>query len=307
MVLNKEMEGLLFEVKRGAVHDGPGLRTTVFMKGCPLRCPWCHNPEGISPQREVWVFSSRCIGCGSCVEVCPEGAISPAAAGHLVPDRGLCSVCGRCVEACPAGARDIVGFAVSPADLVRELARDRVFFEASGGGVTFSGGEPLLQPEFLMESLRGCREEGLHTALDTCGYAPKKVLLQAGELCDLVLFDIKHLDEARHERALGVPLEPILDNLRALDEAGANLWIRFPLIPGFSDDHSTLERLAMVVRGLRCRPLVCFLPYHRGGAVKYARLGGEYAMGNLPAAEGAVVEELGEQLRAAGLEVRIGG
>ncbi len=224
-----------------------------------------------------------------------------------MPDRGLCTVCGRCVDVCPAGARTIVGFTVSAGELVRELARDRVFFETSGGGVTFSGGEPLMQPEFLIQALRGCREAGLRTAVDTSGYAPKEVVLQAAGLCDLVLLDIKHVDERRHEQALGVPLGPIVDNLHALDEAGAKLWIRIPLIPGFNDDRATMEQLANLLGGMRRRPLVCLLPYHRAGRAKYARLGRSYPLQDESPPEAAAVEVLAERLRRAGLHVQVGG
>ncbi len=299
--------GLLFEVKRGAVHDGPGWRTTAFFKGCPLSCPWCHNPEGISSEKEIWFVASRCVGCQNCVSVCPRGVPAPAA-GQLGPAYGsACTVCGRCVDGCPVGSRAIVGMERTAEQLVQELARDRAFFARSGGGVTISGGEPLSQLDFLLEVLSACRKAGLNTALDTSGYAPRRDFLQAAALCDLVLFDLKHLDESRHEETTGVPLTPILENLHALDEEGANLWIRYPLIPGFNDDQSTLSRLADLVLRLRSKPLVCLLPYHRAGQEKYARLGRSDPMGDTEAPGETSVENVATRLANSGLMVRIGG
>ena len=220
--------GLVFNLQRCSIHDGPGIRTTVFFKGCPLRCTW-------------WV--------------CPieEGGAAPAG----VPwNRELCIGCGSCVDACPADARELAGREYEAGELVDTLERDRVFFDASGGGVTFSGGEPLAQPEFLAACLRECRRRGLHTAVDTCGLAPRETLLEIARLADLVLYDLKHMDSDRHLEETGVGNRAILDNLRALNESDANLWIRIPLIPGIMRSVSTMSKRFFVMWIWIIRPLM---------------------------------------------------
>ncbi len=305
--------GLVFDVKRGSAEDGPGIRTTVFLKGCPLRCVWCHNPEGLDPRPVLSVTPGRCIasdggaGCGACAAACPEGAITLADDGTPITDRDRCQACGRCVDACPTGARELRGASWSSAALVDEGARDRPFFDTSGGGVTFSGGEPLAQPAFLLDCLRACRDRGLHTAVDTSGYAPRAVALAAAAAADLVLFDLKHPDPARHARFTGVPLRVILGNLRALDAAGARLWLRVPVIPGVNDDVGAREGFVALLGTLRRRYPVWLLPYHETAAAKYARLGRVYGFRapSTRAAEG--VAALAVALRAVGHDVRIGG
>jgi len=298
--------GIVFDVKRGSAEDGPGIRTTVFLKGCPLRCVWCHNPEGLDPGTVLSVTPGRCVPCGACVEACPEGAISLADDGTPVTDRQRCTVCGVCVDACPTGARELRGAAWSSAALVDEVARDRSFFEASGGGVTFSGGEPLAQPEFLLACLRACRDLGLHTAVDTSGYAPRDVALAVAAAADLVLFDLKHPDPARHARFTGVPLRVIVGNLRALDAAGARLWLRVPVIPGVNDDDDARDGFVALLAALRRRVPVWLLPYHETAAAKYARVGRSYGFGAVVSTGGGLAS-LAEALRAAGHDVRMGG
>jgi pyruvate formate lyase activating enzyme len=256
--------GRIFNVQRFSIHDGPGVRTTVFFKGCPGRCFWCHNPESQSPAREVIRLAGRCIGCGACAEVCPlaaDGRVS-----ERVPPE--CRVCGACVGSCPTGARQILGRDVSIRELLAEVLRDRPFFEESDGGVTFSGGEPLRQPAFLISALEACKDAGLHTALDTCGYGRQEDLLAAAELSDVVLFDLKHSEARRHFEATGLPLEPILDNLRALSSAHGHVWLRLPIVPGFNDGHDDVERAAELAAGLPSVRQVNLLPYHRAGTHK---------------------------------------
>lgn len=264
--------GLVFNIQKYSVHDGPGIRTTVFLKGCPLCCSWCHNPEGITPRRELVVIENRCILCGECRQACPFTASLESAPAALVRPHE-CTLCEACVDACPTGARQVVGREMTVAEVVRAVEQDRVFYEESGGGVTFSGGEPLLQPEFLAAMLESCRARGIHTAVDTCGFGCTDRLRAMAQRTDLFLYDLKLMDDVRHREHCGVSNRPILENLRALGQWHHNIWLRVPLIPGVTDDDANLEaigRLAASIPGIR---QVNLLPYHRTGLQKLRRLG----------------------------------
>ena len=287
--------GRVLRLQRFCLHDGPGIRTTVFLKGCPARCPWCHNPESQASGPELMLFTERCLRCGSCATACPNG---------LEPSR--CTACGSCAEACPTGARQLVGRTVTAAEVFEEASRDRVFFDESGGGVTFSGGEPLAQAAFLRELLLGCRELGLHAAVDTCGFAPRETLLGLVPLVDLFLFDLKLLDEVRHEQLTGLPLSPILGNLEALASSGARVWLRVPVVPGLTDDEAALARAASLAARLRLTR-VDLLPYHATGSGKLRRLGREDPLEGLFPPPAARLEALASLFRAQGLETRVGG
>jgi pyruvate formate lyase activating enzyme len=263
--------GMIFNVQRCSVHDGPGIRTTVFLKGCPLACSWCHNPEGIDDAPVLMISEERCLGCRACVEACPVETGGAAPAGEAW-DRELCTRCGSCVDVCPADAREIAGREISVGELIDEIERDRVFFDASGGGVTFSGGEPLAQPEFLIECLRKCGGRGLHTAVDTCGLAPQRALLEIARLADLVLYDLKHMDPERHRTETGVENRLILGNLLAMSGTDVEIWIRLPLIPGFNDDLANIERTGEFLESLPRRHPVIVLPYHNIALGKRMRL-----------------------------------
>jgi pyruvate formate lyase activating enzyme len=297
---------VVFNIQRCSVHDGPGVRTTVFLKGCPLCCDWCHNPEGLDRAPEVAITGGRCIGCGECVEVCPEAAEGRAARGPDWDD-GTCRRCGECAEVCPSQARELIGEPRAVAELVAELERDRPFFDASGGGVTFSGGEPLCHPTFLAACLEACRELGLHTAVDTSGFAPATVVRSIAGLTDVLLYDLKHMDAEAHRRHTGRDNRLILDNLRELSAAGAEIWIRLPLVPGFNDGSANLDATADFVGSLAGRHPVFVLPYHAAAADKHRRLGHAPPDVELRAPTDREIETAVERLRSHGLDVRNGG
>jgi pyruvate formate lyase activating enzyme len=298
--------GRVFNIQRCSVHDGPGIRTTVFLKGCPLSCIWCHNPEGIEEAPVLMISADRCLTCGACSESCPveNGGAVPAGQSW---DRGACTRCGSCVEACPADARELAGRDYGVDELVDALERDRPFFESSGGGVTFSGGEPLAQGEFLIDCLRECRRRGLHTAVDTCGLAPHETLLEVARRTDLLLFDLKHMDPVRHRSETGVDNRLILDNLGLLSEHEVEVWVRVPLIPGFNDDAENIEATGAFLNGLPRRHRVFVLPYHGIANGKRSRLEGTTAESSLLPPEPGALHEVSEALARHELEVTVGG
>lgn len=263
--------GRIFDIQRYAVHDGPGIRTLVFLKGCPLRCPWCCNPESQKFRPELKRSSLRCRACGSCADACPEG-LDPAAAGF---DGDACETCTAwtCATACPQAALVRVGARMTAAEVVAEVAKDRAFYENSGGGVTLSGGEPLAQPQFAREILRLCDDLGIRTALETCGFAATETVREIEPLVDLILFDLKLADPRRHVEVLGAPLAPILENLRFLaSKRNPDIVIRIPLVPGYTDDSENLDALAELVAGLGLTR-VELEPYHALGEAKYRETG----------------------------------
>ncbi len=300
------IKGTIFDVKRFSIHDGPGIRTTVFLKGCALRCAWCHNPESQARRPELLAWPGRCIRCGVCVDACPHGALSWNGGGLLTTGEA-CQVCGACVEACYAEARELVGRETSVAALLAEIERDRPFYDESGGGATFSGGEPLAQPEFLRAALQACRARDLHTALDTCGYAPWKILDRVRPFVDLFLYDLKLLDEARHRRFTGVSNALILSNLRALSAAGHEIVLRLPVIPGVNDDAEAIRRIGAFAAALPHSHPIDLLPYHRAAADKYERLGRTYQLGEIRPPTPEKMTEMAGYLSRQGLQVQIGG
>ena len=272
--------GTIFDIKRFAVHDGPGIRTTVFLKGCPLNCPWCHNPEGISPAPQLVFTPGECIGCGNCVEVCPQG-IHRLDQGRHVIDRERCLACGACVEGCFAGALRLAGRRVTVDEVMEEVVRDRPFYERSGGGMTLSGGEPLLQYEFAAALLRAAKAAGLHTALDTSGFVSWRRLEGLLTCADLILCDLKHMDLERHIALTGVSNERILRNLRRLDAAGQEMWIRIPLISGQNDEEANYHGMGRFLSGLKHVERIEILRYHRLAESKYGNVGATYPLHGL--------------------------
>jgi len=242
-----DVTGVIFNVQRYSTEDGPGIRTTVFIKGCPMHCPWCHNPEGLDSRPELMWYDVRCIGARECLEACPEDALTLTPEGMVI-DRELCDACGDCEEACPAAALEVIGRERTAADVAAEALRDKVFYEKSGGGVTLSGGEPALQVDFSLALMGMLKEEGIHLALDTCGGVRWERLKPLVDLSDLVLMDIKIMDEEKHLKHTGVPLELVLENARQVAELGLTLWIRTPVIPGYTDSEENVRAVARFIR-----------------------------------------------------------
>jgi len=292
--------GLIFDLRRFSIHDGPGIRTTVFLKGCPLDCWWCHNPESRSPERELFFRAQRCIRCGACADACPEGALARE-------DPGLCRACGTCAEACYAGAREMVGKEMTVTEIMEEVLKDRPFYEESGGGVTASGGEPLMQAEFLLELFQACKREGLHTALDTNGYAPWEKIESLLTCVDLFLYDLKLMDEERHRQFTGASNRLILENLKRLSGRGASLHLRIPVIPEVNDDEENLCSTAALARTLPGVKRVNLLPYHQTALAKYENLGQSYRLPETRNPSEERMLELARTFSDSGLPVHVGG
>lgn len=295
--------GIVFDIKHYAIHDGPGIRTTVFLKGCPLDCPWCHNPESKSMETEFMWIPDRCIGCGACVEACPSGAISFKKSPVI--DEEKCVQCGGCIDACYTEALKQVGKEMSVSEVMAEIEKDRIFHDESDGGVTFSGGEPLAQPVFLKELLIECKKRGIHTTIDTGGLIESKTLEDISDLVDLWLFDLKHMDSKTYQEVIGVPNELILENLMQL--AGRNVWIRMPLILGFNDRLDNVKATAEFMKEHGFNE-INILPYHKAGSEKTPRLLSCKGTTKLyePPSDGKL-EEISELFGSYGIIVKIGG
>jgi pyruvate formate lyase activating enzyme len=264
--------GLIFDIKRFSIHDGPGIRSTVFLKGCPLSCQWCHNPESQSFKPELIFRPERCLACGECVDACPHEA-ARLLDGRTQQNWDLCQLDGSCILVCFPAAREIVGREVTAEKVVEELVRDRVFYEESAGGVTFSGGEPLAQPDFLEQCLRLSKEADLSTALDTCGSGPWENLERQLPYLDLVLYDLKIIDDDLHQFYTGFSNREILENFKRLLESEIKVKIRRPVIPGVNDSDEEIERLGAFLSKINGESKIDLLPYHALSADKYKRLG----------------------------------
>ncbi len=260
------MTGNVFEIKRFAVHDGDGIRTTVFLKGCPLKCVWCHNPEGISLNPQMALLSNKCALCGRCAAVCKNHIIGD---NHII-DRQRCTNCGKCVESCPVGAIILYGSQMTSEDVLDKVLEDKDFYETSGGGVTLSGGECLMQVEFCLELLKGLKANGINTAIDTCGCVKKETYDMVIPYTDVFLYDLKAIDEDVHIKCTGVSNKLILDNLKYLDDCGSKIEIRIPFVPDFNDNQ--INKIAEFISGLKNVIGVRVLPYHNYAGSKYESL-----------------------------------
>ena len=302
---------MVFDIRRYSIHDGPGIRTTVFLKGCPLSCWWCHNPEGQAGAIELILREDRCICCGACIEACPRGAISRD--GEMpATDRTKCVVCGSCAAVCYAEARETVGREMEVSEVVAEVERDSPFYEESGGGVTFSGGEPLAQPEFLLGLLLACKEKGIRTAIDTCGLATWETFESICKYVDLFMYDLKLMDETGHRKFTGVSNDLIVRNLQALSQKTASrpassIILRVPVIPGINDDDESIRQIGAFAATLPHLDAIDLLPYHRIGLDKYARLDRTYRLQEIRPPSEERMTEVTDILKEFGLCVGTGG
>ncbi len=299
------MTGTVADILRFATHDGPGIRTTVFLKGCPLACVWCHNPETIAPGPELGYLAHRCVGCGECVGVCAEGAHRMEGGRHVF-ERARCVACGACAEVCLGDALVFYGREMTPEQVLATVREDRTFYDTTGGGVTVSGGEPLLQPEFCAELLGLAQGEGLHTAVDTCGMVSWEAFARVLAVTDLFLFDVKQIDPALHRRHAGSDNRLILENLRRLCEYGAAVEVRIPLVPGINDDDASIDAAGALLGGLEAIQAVTVLPFNPLARSKYAALGRDDPMPQSPPPSDEQLRRVAERLRSFGVNALSG-
>ncbi|MBE0479698.1 MAG: glycyl-radical enzyme activating protein [Dehalococcoidia bacterium] len=300
-----QLTGCVFNIERFAIRDGPGIRTTVFLKGCPLKCIWCANPESIRPYPQMFCFAHLCASCCRCVQACPNKAISVAADGSPFTDRDLCKNCGTCTDVCPNRAREISGKMMTVDQVLEEVKKDALFYQNSGGGITASGGEPAYQPEFLRELFRRSRQAVIHTCLDTTGFVKTDILKSILEHTDLVLYDLKHMDPQRHRQLTGVDNALILENARMIAVIGKPMIIRVPLVPDHNDSAENLDALASFMKELGLAR-IDLLPYHSLGRDKYTRLGMVYGLSELKPHSSERVAEIKACLESKGLTVEVG-
>ena len=266
------MKGRIFEIQRFSIHDGPGIRTTVFLKGCPLKCRWCHNPEGISPKPHLSFLPGKCIGCGYCLKACRRHAHRVVDGKHVL-DRSLCQVCGECTKECYAGALELVGRDVTVGEVLDEVMRDKPFYLTSGGGMTLSGGEPLMQMDFTEALLKGARDERLHCCVETSGFAEFSQFERILSLVDLFLYDIKDIDDERHMQYTGVHNDVILRNVKKLHDHGAKVRLRLPIVPGWNDRDDHFRGVADLAKSMPNLDGIEIMPYHLLGTSKLDRMG----------------------------------
>lgn len=292
-------------IQKFSVHDGPGIRTTVFLKGCPLKCWWCHNPESQNLSHEILFFEERCTKCCVCIKRCPTKAIE-LKDNYLIMNKNKCDLCGKCSDFCPSNAREYVGKDFTVKELMKEIIKDEAFYDESNGGVTFSGGEPLIYADFLKEVLQGCKTRGIHTAVDTCGYASWESFDKILDKVDLFLYDLKMMNNERHKKYMGVGNKLILENLKKLSDSGCNIFVRMPIIAGINDDDENINESIDFISNLNILQ-VNLLPFHKMGMDKYKKLNLEYKLSGMEKPSDERMAEIADKLRKVGLKVKIGG
>ena len=302
-----EARGVVFNIQRFSIHDGPGIRTTIFLKGCSLRCGWCSNPESIRLSPEIIARDVKCIRCGKCVDACSQQAITVIENTRIIHWE-KCNYCMKCAEVCPSGAIESVGRHMNVVEVLDIVGRDASYYRRTSGGMTLSGGEPLVQWQFALKLLQEAKKRGFHTTLDTSGYTDWEVLDEVLNYTDLVLYDVKHLDSARHQEATGVPNERILDNLqKTVVKRKAEVWIRYPVIPHFNDSAKELGELCKFALTLGPSvEKVSLLPYHKFAELKYAATGREYPYQGVPLPSEERMEQLRRLVESRGLKVDVG-
>jgi pyruvate formate lyase activating enzyme len=290
--------GMTFNIQLHSTEDGPGIRTSIFMKGCPMHCPWCHNPEGINRSPELIWYEMRCLGAKECLKVCPKEALKLTSEGMII-DRTLCDTCGKCAIACPASALEVIGKRYTVDEMAAKALQDRVFYEKSGGGVTLSGGETSLQADFSVTLMERLRKERIHIGLDTCGGTKWPTLQRLVNLADLVLYDLKIMDSVKHRKFTGIPLNLVLENARKISKTGKPMWVRTPIIPGVNDSVENISQTARFIKGnLPTVERYDLLAFNNTCTLKYQRLGLNWSLEN----KGLVPEETMERLACAAKE-----
>jgi pyruvate formate lyase activating enzyme len=300
-------KGIIFDIKRFAIHDGPGIRTTIFLKGCPLRCHWCQNPEGQESNPEIILRSSRCAKeCNKCVSVCPQDAVSKD--GNFIEiDKAKCDLCAKCEDVCVYDALEVVGREVTVQEAMDEIEKDKIFFDESGGGITFSGGEPLIHMDFLEALLKEIGKKNIHVTLDTSGYVSFEDMDRISDKVDLFLYDLKIMDDEKHEKYTGVSNKLILENLRNLTEQENSVAVRIPLISGINDDNQSIHMFVDFLQSLKNIKQINLLPYQRGGCEKYKRLRKKGSPITFQSPSDERIEDIKKIFTDSGFSAKIGG
>ena len=297
--------GTILNIQKFSIHDGPGIRTTVFLKGCPLNCSWCHNPESKKVKRELVFKGKNCIKCGDCVKNCPVFAVT-SFNSDIAFNTEKCNKCGKCEELCPGNAIEIIGKILSVEDLLKEIKKDIVFYNESGGGVTFSGGEALLQIDFLRSVLDAVKQSGIHIVLDTSGYAKTRDILSVINNVDLFLYDLKHMNDVVHRELTGVSNKLILENLKTIVSLNKKVWIRIPILPGLNDDELNIKLTCDYLKYLKLEKTF-LLPYTKLAEDKHSRLNMNYKHIGLHEPDENYMREIAEKFKYYGINVTIGG